>query len=674
METSPLAAVRLVLRQKRETNASDVVGVAITDFLVRDLSLREACDLSHAGSTALLEFVWARDLGAIEREQWSVGRMLHTQPHYARWAFTRAMVGAVRRGDLAMVQWLRKRFPDCPIYVEVLGEACKCGRLEALQLLHSFKNGRDFQWDRLLPNWAANFGHWDVIHWVYEHYPGLSSGNMLGFALKASNLEEIKWITAHFDDTNVGDVYLPYSEETWQARKDCVRYLVARGRAVEEIVKGALQTAAEASDLQFVQWLMTLQLSRPQNVYKLALNCACEHGHVQVVQSLLTRMEELRLRIDLATVMRAAARNGQLTLMQWVYELYGRNAQANVLKVVGGPTAMEAAAQNGHLEVVQFLHRIDVALEIKRKKHTVFVSIPTCSATAMDAAAGAGHLAVVKWLHTNRSEECTAAAMDGAAAKGHLDVVEWLHSNRREGCTAAAMDGVAGRVYHESGCRGAHIPCCVDKRPDSFVEDQIAMLVWLRTNRTEGCTSRAVDEASCNGNLAVLQWLRANTMARPSSQLPMEAVIRDGRLDVVKWLHLNYPESSVDVDLSGAAVNGHLEVVKWISSNLPGNNPGHALIAAAGYSHLPPTGRHVEVVQYLLPKCAAVDIQVALGQAVHAKHFEIVLLLHTTHPTLTSDELQNVKSAQRFSVEPSSSNREICEWIEENYPFDSASE
>jgi hypothetical protein len=189
MDASPLAVVRLVLHQKLAISASDGVGVTITDFLLRDLTLRQACDLSPAGSTALLEYVWARGLRAVDSEKWSVGEMLHTQPHYSNWAFTRAMVG--RCGDLAMVQWLRGRFPDCPIYLEVLGEACKSGRLEALQLLHSFKNGQDFQW-------AARFGHWDVIHWVYEQYPGLSSGSMLGFALKENNLEEIKWLTARF--------------------------------------------------------------------------------------------------------------------------------------------------------------------------------------------------------------------------------------------------------------------------------------------------------------------------------------------------------------------------------------------------------------------------------------------------------------------------------------------
>jgi hypothetical protein len=257
MEISPLTAVRLVLRQRLPVNAPDVVGVIITDFLLRDLTMRDACDLSHAESTDLLDFVWARGLRAVESERWSVGKMLHMEPRYARWAFTRAMVGAVRRGDLAMVQWLRGRIPDCPFYEDVLDEACKCGRLGALQLLHCVGNGNDFRWSSLVTKLAAEFGHWDVVHWLHERHPRLPVSCALAFALKQNNLEEIMWIAAHSAGiAAVGDTYTPYSEETWSARKDCVRYLVARGLAVQGVVEAALPAAGEAGDLKFFQWLM----------------------------------------------------------------------------------------------------------------------------------------------------------------------------------------------------------------------------------------------------------------------------------------------------------------------------------------------------------------------------------------------------------------------------------
>jgi ankyrin repeat protein len=694
METSPLAAVRLVLRETLADDAPDVVGVAITDFLVRDLTLRQACDLSSAGSTALLEYVWSRGLRAVASERWSVGKMLHTEPHYYSWAFTRAMVEALRRGDLAVMQWLRGRFPECPIYVEVLSEACRYGRLEALQLLHSVRNGRDFRWDDIILLFAAKFGHWDVIRWVREQWPDVSSEHnwrtMLKYALRDNNLEEMIRITAYLKHTDVGEAYIPYSEETWPARKYCVLLLLARGLDIENVVKGALKTAAEANDLEFVQWLLSFHVDDPLYAYEFGLARACELGHLEVARCLLTNFEELKVPHGPSIVMCSSSRGGQLAMVRWIYELYGRKNVDDFFYEVEGKTALEAAAENGHLEVVQFLQRIDVTLETEREKKPLVFDYPMCSTKAMDGAAGAGHLAVVKWLHTNRSEGCTTAAMDEAAANGHWDVVKWLHFNRFEGCTSAAMDAVAGRVYHEAGCRGTCFSCCADKRPESFVEEQITMLEWLKTNRTEGCTAEAVYKASRSGNLRVLQWLRANTMVSPSSAHPeptedgyppirtldvdpMEVAASDGRLDIVKWLHGTYRECGTDVAvsraMSTAALYGRLEVVKWLCSNLRGDNPGRALVAAAGY-YLS-TRSQLEVVRYLLPMCAAVDIPSAIGKAMGQMHFEIILLLHAQHPTLTSEELSDVKNRHRFSE---GSSHEVVKWIEENYPFDAESE
>ena len=51
-----------------------------------------------------------------------------------------------------------------------------------------------------------------------------------------------------------------------------------------------------------------------------------------------------------------------------------------------------------------------------------------------------------------------------AAKNGHLPVVIWLHANRTEGCTTYAMNYAA-----ENG--------------------HLEVVEWLRENRTEGCTT-----------------------------------------------------------------------------------------------------------------------------------------------------------------------------------------
>ena len=52
--------------------------------------------------------------------------------------------------------------------------------------------------------------------------------------------------------------------------------------------------------------------------------------------------------------------------------------------------------------------------------------------------------------------------MNWASENGHLEVVKWLHSNRTEGCTRRAMD-----MASENG--------------------HLEIVKWLHFNRTEGC-------------------------------------------------------------------------------------------------------------------------------------------------------------------------------------------
>src|SRR6476620_10186707 len=56
-----------------------------------------------------------------------------------------------------------------------------------------------------------------------------------------------------------------------------------------------------------------------------------------------------------------------------------------------------------------------------------------------------------------------------AAENGHFEVLKWLHENRTEGCTTNAMDWTARR-------------------------GDLEVLKWLHENRTEGCTTNAIDQ------------------------------------------------------------------------------------------------------------------------------------------------------------------------------------
>ncbi|KAI8926373.1 hypothetical protein BC831DRAFT_456489, partial [Entophlyctis helioformis] len=69
--------------------------------------------------------------------------------------------------------------------------------------------------------------------------------------------------------------------------------------------------------------------------------------------------------------------------------------------------------------------------------------------------------------------------MDNASVCEHLQIVEWLHSNRTEGCTTEAIDSAARQGYLE-------------------------IVKWLLEHRTEGFTNMAVIFADTDEIAALL--------------------------------------------------------------------------------------------------------------------------------------------------------------------------
>ncbi len=99
-----------------------------------------------------------------------------------------------------------------------------------------------------------------------------------------------------------------------------------------------------------------------------------------------------------------------------------------------------------------------------------------------------------------------------ASQNGHLEVVKWLHENRTEGCTTDAMDFASFDGYLE-------------------------VVKWLHENRTEGCTTQAMNGAT-----------------------------EFGHLEVIKWLHENRSEGCIIWAMSCASLTGHLEVVTFLQN------------------------------------------------------------------------------------------------------------
>ncbi|RLN02936.1 hypothetical protein BBJ28_00000944 [Nothophytophthora sp. Chile5] len=157
-------------------------------------------------------------------------------------------------------------------------------------------------------------------------------------------------------------------------------------------------------------------------------------------------------------------------------------------------------------------------------------------------AAENGRVHVLQWLSQWHPARCDwgVDVMDGAARYGHLEALRWVHENRSEGCTSQAMDWAI--------CRG-----------------DVEMARWLHTNRTEGCTDYAMNYAAFRGHLTVLQWMTENRReGRPG--LALRAAAQNNHLHVVQWLYKQCDDRYRGLALQDAEKYKHWDLVAWLEA------------------------------------------------------------------------------------------------------------
>lgn len=103
-------------------------------------------------------------------------------------------------------------------------------------------------------------------------------------------------------------------------------------------------------------------------------------------------------------------------------------------------------------------------------------------------------------------------------------------------------------------------------------------------------------------------------------------------LEVVKWLHENRSEGCSTAAIEGAARNGYLDVVKWLSVNLQKHFSSRAIVCAA-------TEGHLKVVRWLVGNdTERLHVVEAMIEAISHGHFEIALFQHAQNRNGYSDE------------------------------------
>ncbi|KAL3662043.1 hypothetical protein V7S43_012850 [Phytophthora oleae] len=106
-----LTITRCIFREKLSAEAVETVSAIVSNFLVADMTLARACELSRVGTVALPTLMWNRRQQHSDGK-WSELKTLYSKPRYFRSHFTQALIQTVRCGDLKMVGWLLLTFQN----------------------------------------------------------------------------------------------------------------------------------------------------------------------------------------------------------------------------------------------------------------------------------------------------------------------------------------------------------------------------------------------------------------------------------------------------------------------------------------------------------------------------------------------------------------------------------
>ncbi|KAG1692889.1 hypothetical protein DVH05_024177 [Phytophthora capsici] len=678
---TPLVAVALVFRSRPAFDA--LTHVTSTVSLYADSSveqpLHKACKF---GSVALLDRIWntTADLEPNGWGLWSVRNLLRSQKLYGKLQFSLCLLEAAKMNRLDIVRWLFERFPY-GVRRKVIYEAAAAGALEILQFFCDngtvvrLQEDNQFlgeDWDEERENWergryirfggedtarAILAGHTELVKWMYATPQVLGAARNEFVALDAAFTTGNKELSEQIMDI-IGEGVSGVTANGLQGA--AVNGHVERLQWFQdnanftEVGTGILLKAAEAGQLEVVQWIIDRDLKDDMLGYEsgsyeydtkrtgessrrtyvtclggeasLAIHAAAINGHLEVAKYLYARVDKPRNQAEEDTEKRRVSQ--RIDELLWHFRS-DTNTQKIIQKVSG--ETMMLAAERGFLDVVKWIYteyhsdptitlfwvRGEVDEWYGYSKDVDEVGDTFCS--VVDAAAGKGHLAIVQYLlqvggktgdeqalKRRRTESkaaksaapttagCTTVAMDVAAAHGHLEVVQWLHSNCSQGCTTDAMDGAAGNGHLET-------------------------VKWLHANRKEGCTTDAMDRAAGSGHLHVVKWLHEHRSEGCTTDAMNDAVY-PGHFETLKWLHENRTEGCTDVAMEEGVFSGRLNILKWPHR--------HQLKCRRPFMDNAARGGHLRVLRWLFENMEEGFTSEAIRLAANYGHFETVLILH----------------------------------------------
>ncbi|KAL7749396.1 hypothetical protein RI367_005267 [Sorochytrium milnesiophthora] len=252
------------------------------------------------------------------------------------------------------------------------------------------------------------------------------------------------------------------------------------------------------------------------------------------------------------------------------------------------------AAEHNQLALLRWMHDTG---KLRRVAKLPQVMVKAIQANALD---------VVQWLSQQHGLRPDAKMLETAVTYGSLQVAQWLHQQGAQMPSSAAAWAHSKISQHLDLAKWVYFVA-----PEHFSDDNVV--------------SSLLGDAIRTSSSAVAHWLLQHFGAA-YQPLPddLQALIRDGQLDLLRILHRRAPLSFAAMHLQQAVECGDLDLLCWIDSKMTGAAYTSAMVdTAAEKGYLP-------IVQWILPRLPVNDRvpRCAMDLAAAQRHQHVVKWLH----------------------------------------------